>query len=444
MVRGESDSFSSREELFTLAFIGAHWFTVQLTIASSYGWTLQIRYALSALLLLGVVLRRCHAVLLGVAIAFPAFVFYLAPKIPNHALLLSLVDLIVAGSLLREWSRGVKPFGQTSFAGWNFILAGVYLFAVVAKLNTAFLGSESCAVKFFDHVSVLWLSGSVDIGPVAVGGLTIVVELVLLLLAVANRPQSVLWLCLGGGLLHAGLALDLVKSFLNFSSVMYLIYAGILFRFVPRGVGISSPLPGRLPYYTLLLMVVSHFVRPQLGSHFSWFLFFCVWAFFYLLLIYAIVLLVRQNPMRTTPIEGFPWGASFICGLILVNGIGPYLGFKTRNSFNMYSNLRMTAESSNHLFFSSSLDLFGYLRDSVVIEASANSQLLEGSEVTYFELYREVCADPQHQVTFRRAGDRVASIASCASLKPPRFFPVLRKFLFFRPLGESVSRECLW
>jgi hypothetical protein len=444
MVRDQSDSFSTREELFTLAFIGAHWFTVQLTIASSQGPILFMRYALSILLILGVVLSRRHEVLLGIAIGFPSYVFYLAPKVPNHAILLSLVDLLVLGALSKEWIRGAKPFAQSMFAGWNLILAGVYLFAVLAKLNTAFLSSDSCAIKFFDHVSILWLSRSLDIGPASIAGFTIIIELALLLLAVFNKPKWTPLLCLGGVLLHAGLALDLVKGFLNFSSVMYLLYAGVLFHFIPKGSVIRSPLPGRLPHYALILLVVSHVVRPQSEVYALWFVFFGFWVLFYVLLIYTVVLLIRQHPIGTPPFEGLPWGALLICGLVLINGSGPYLGFKTRNSFNMYSNLWMTTENSNHLLFSSSLDLFGYLRESVIIEESDDPQLPMGSEIPYFELYRQVCANPQYQLRFRSTKESVATLASCSSLPPPRFFPILRKFLFFRPLQEAVSRECLW
>ena len=59
--------------------------------------------------------------------------------------------------------------------------------------------------------------------------------------------------------------------------------------------------------------------------------------------------------------------------LIVLNGVTPVLGLKTRTAWQMYSNIRLEPDASNHVLFGRSLDVMGAFRDPVSVVAAESS-----------------------------------------------------------------------
>ena len=136
--------------------------------------------------------------------------------------------------------------------------------------------------------------------------------------------------------------------------------------------------------------------------------------------------------------------------LVLLNGLGPYLGLKLRSAWQMYSNLRVDDAGSNHFLIPRSLDIGGFLADSVVIVSTSDSLLKEryvetGARMPYFALHAYLAEHPEVALAYIRSG-QYRAIARAGdspefSTRPPL---LLRKLLTFRPLGPQAGKICDW
>ncbi len=131
--------------------------------------------------------------------------------------------------------------------------------------------------------------------------------------------------------------------------------------------------------------------------------------------------------------------------LFFLNGVSPYVGFKTESSFAMYSNLRTEGGRSNHFLVRTPLDLFDYQRDLVQIRSSSHPDLARWSGRTVpFVLLRlrvhDVRGATGHDfaLAYLREG-RVHEVPSAAAApefaRPPNWFE--RKFLVFRDIQST-------
>ena len=106
------------------------------------------------------------------------------------------------------------------------------------------------------------------------------------------------------------------------------------------------------------------------------------------------------------PLAWPPVGVLALVLLALLNGFAPYLGLKIRTTFDMYSNLRLEVQASNHQLVPRSLDLFGLLRDRVAVLDSSDPLLQRyvaaGDEVPYWQLRASISSDPSLRVRYRR------------------------------------------
>ena len=117
----------------------------------------------------------------------------------------------------------------------------------------------------------------------------------------------------------------------------------------------------------------------------------------------------------------------------------------------MYSNLNVDAAQSNHYLIPRSLDLGGFLADSVWITGTSDAALdreygRTGARITWFELRRYLAHRPDTLLMYVRAGHppRILDRATQdpALRTPPSW--LLRKLLLFRPLGPPAAALCDW
>ena len=158
------------------------------------------------------------------------------------------------------------------------------------------------------------------------------------------------------------------------------------------------------------------------------------------------------RPAPLAPIEARPGRRCagvllLVPALVVLNGLSPYLGLKTRTAWQMYSNLNLDAATSNHYLIPYSLDIGGFLADSVRILATSDPALREGyvqtgQRITWFELRRYVGQHPVQELTYVRPARAVGSFGLAAEDAPRKTLGQagLEKLLIFRPVGAAQCR----
>ncbi|EAU66296.1 conserved hypothetical protein [Stigmatella aurantiaca DW4/3-1] len=287
-------------------------------------------------------------------------------------LVISSYSLRLSNHLILAWfmvltlclAQGVEPMESFVALGIQGLIVLTYFLAFLHKLNADYFSPKlSCASQLVDFLC--WdrgLRGQKLLRLVSIYG-TVLVEaaLPLLLLFPPTRPFA-----LGVGILfHFSMAL---LGIVNFSSMMY---AGLM-AFVPEqalsgAIAQVSALPplliGTCCGFSLLVvwaLTPRHANRhcPYVMRAPAWIIQLAFGAGTALLL-----LGIGTLSWRSLEVEGWKRLGALEQGLLftlwtafLVNGLGPYLGFKTEFSFAMFSNLR--SEPWRHLLIPSSWRLF--------------------------------------------------------------------------------------
>jgi hypothetical protein len=398
--------------------------------------------------------------LAALAVAQLADVAVLLPEVPNHWLLGGLVNLTWLLAIARAWRRtGRFPAegGQLLAEVRAPLLLGVVLFYLWTgfwKLNHDFFRPEvSCPVVSWKNllVQTRWLP-DVTLLRQAVIWTTLLMELVapLLLLVGRTRRAGVVLLVV----FHFLLGLDVIKRFLNFSALMVALLLLFLppaaparVRDVAPGLAARASAQGRriAPAAYALLIALGLLAGP--GRPLFWIGRWLVWLAYAGLLTAGVVLAAVVTPAERR-IAARPGVAWLFPLLVALNGLSPIIGLKNRSSWQMYSNLRLEADASNHFLVPRSLDLFGALSDRVsVLETSAKGlrpYVGSGLDLPWIEFRRLAAKDRDASVVYERAGVRhtVGRIGDAPALAAPPL-PV-RKLMFFRPLGPKVVEACVW
>ena len=487
------------------------WDTVLLHNApfTTVGPLSEIVLALSA----AAVIHRPSSVrrLLILAVVQVLQVGYQLPYTPNHWLLTGFVNLTILCAALglkaRVWRSPLRSAElYRAFApSVRLTVIIFYFFTFFHKLNADFLDpSSSCAVTFIGHITDFFSLPSLP---------TLVSLAIFVTLGVEGLLPIGLalpWLRLPAVLLGVGfhflLALDIVKMFYNFSSVM----VALLWVFVPPAaaaslVRVRRCLPrvvrGTPVWRSVVRLFFNrfHFLagyvltlglcwsQPDLSLGLNILGFSLLWlalaGTLFVAVGYAWKAVWRAGRKEEThpaadaaPLQGgdensgphrFPhpllggvarragvgFGSSLLLLiplLVLLNGLGPYLGLKLRSAWQMYSNLSVDDAGSNHLLIPRSLDIGGFLADSVVI-VSTSDRLLDaqyvqtGARMPYFALHTYLAEHPEVELAYIRAGQyrEIARVGDSPEFST-RPHPLLRKVLTFRPLGEQAGNICDW
>jgi hypothetical protein len=131
--------------------------------------------------------------------------------------------------------------------------------------------------------------------------------------------------------------------------------------------------------------------------------------------------------------------------LFLVNGMSPYLGFKTESSIAMFSNLRTEGGSTNHLLFARLPYLFSY-QDRLVTIHSSDAAALQANigpnrQMIEYELHRFLANAPDTRVQFSIDGHDFDHVDPADN----RYLAtnwLLRKFLIFKPVDWTEPKPC--
>ncbi|MDA1208635.1 MAG: hypothetical protein O2904_01220 [bacterium] len=342
----------------------------------------------------------CVKCLLTVSILQIVDVLILLPQTPNHRLVLFFANIVILIHFLPTLSG--KTFDEKRFrSALVLLLVTVYAFSFFAKLNTAFFDPTlSCAIQFSRNVAA-FLQVSPEGSFFGHGAIlyTVIAEAVIAILLLPSRTR--IYGVFLGVLFHVSLSLDIEHHFYDFSSVMITLLlvclpSAILSDVQKRWAWLMPPTRAlRRIYAVTFLIIISLGVFVAMGlaldtlailaSYILWQLF-CILA---LILSGTAVLFAYRAGMRCEPLQ-FSTGTSAVLFVMILNGISPYIGLKSRTTFAMYSNLRVEPSYSNHFIVPRSLDLFGY-----------------------------------------QSGRTLDSALE-------------KKLLIFQPMGEIAERECIW
>ena len=458
----------ARSRIFAAVWSIALLTTLNSGLPSLLGWMYAAAFAATAISAILLLLRPSMSLLRLSAVAFLAMAGAQLPALPNHRTILLLIALTVL--LSGPW-RGARSGGAEDSqvsprvaATLRWLTIVLYLFAALAKLNWTYLDpATSCAAVFLRESLALHGIGGTTVLPAALeqGSIwwSLLGEVVLCVLLVPRKTRIVGIVL--GVLFHLGLATDYLAFFANFSAAMLVLLLSWLPDDACRRVWERRTFVWRVlaPGIGCILAVLPFLAAAGMISQSTWFP-----ARYVLFMIFGIVLLESLMPLvfgeKREAVAGSSEVAAaplrLIVALAILNGLSPYLGVKTRSGFTMYSNLRIDQGYSNHLFMPASADLFGLLSDRVTITDSSNEQLLKGLKAPEQQLpYIALCAylsgmdgtptthAPGSSVTYLRSGADFSAVrgealpADC----PPW---LLRKLLFFGPVGAGSERDCRW
>lgn len=457
--------------LFSL-LSNADWFFELSVSPGSPKAVLETALAMSALAVL--CRPRSRPALLAMAALQVADTAWMLPFAFNHRLVLAAVNaaLLVCAARARwtapdPWSRP-DPIVCAAPAA-RAIVVVVYAFAFLAKLNTGFLDPESsCAVAFSRHIGPF-----VDLVP---GGAraavfaTLLVEAILppLLVIRSTRAYAVLL----GLVFHLVLSFDLVQHFVDFSSVM----SSLLVLFVPLDVAEDANLrtSRRLAIAFAILIAIGLAVHTiGVGAGAAWLglavAVQLVWVGYAAHLILLVVRFRAAAPTRVRETFVMRPALAPLVALVALNGLAPYLGLKTHTAWNMYSNLDVQADRSNHLLVPASLDVLGLQRETVTVVAVqpgpdelrarigdrvrshfdraqllAQVRMLEpDTRWTRLELERLAAIVPELRVEVLRGG-QVETWDGASLSTDSLWHRVARKLLLHRPAAPGRPPECRW
>ena len=405
-------------------------------------------------------------------------VAYHLPVVPNHWLLtgiLSLTILVAAGVVsvrARFAAVQLAELYQTLRPSVRLSAVIFYFFTFFHKFNYDFMNpSISCAVRFFEEIAAPFgLMAVPGVGRGIIFG-TLAAELAVAVGLALPRWQKAA--CLLGAGFHMVLALNAPHIFYNFSAVMF----AVLWVCLPASTAATwtarraGGICGRFHFlgiYTLIVGLCWWF--PAQAWRLGAFGFSGLWFIFAITLLSRAGILGRRNlflsarragrssalPSPPPPIER-PHSRRYAAvllllpALVLLNGLSPYLGLKTRTAWQMYSNLHLSPYDSNHYLIPSSLDLGGFMADAVRLTATTDPtlerQYMRGGQlITWHELRRYVARQPDIQLAYTRTGQPPKTFGPAdedAALKAPGL-GVLGKLLIFRPLGPQAGAICDW
>ncbi|KEO73111.1 hypothetical protein [Anditalea andensis] len=406
-------------------------------------------------------------------------IFIHMPLVSNHWIFTAFVSATILQALLvhifntRSFEINRGDLYETFAPVVRIQLLILYFFVVFHKLNYDFFNIDvSCATMLMKEtrgMSLLPLSPAFY----AINAyFTIFIELLIPLLLVFRKTRNtgvLIGLCF-----HNVIAYSSYNGFYDFSSMIFALY--FLFaddRFtikisntlqhlneikqniadkitlIKNGLSvfnfynftlITSLILGGLIVVLLIQFVMKDYVLLL------WAAYSCTFIVFYLIAI-------RKSPIQKydtrRKLLGLPYvSLAIIPILVIINGMSPYLGLKTENSFAMFSNLRTEGGISNHFFMTPAFQLFDYQKDLVeithtsdpVLQKSINNNQL----ITFFDLKQRVSIAHPKEVdyiykneyhTFRAGGPDTEGLLNRNPL-------LLRKILRFRPIDKSGNQSC--
>ncbi len=158
----------------------------------------------------------------------------------------------------------------------------------------------------------------------------------------------------------------------------------------------------------------------------------------------------RQKQTQTDSLSfGLPHPVFYVLPVVVfLNGLSPYIGLKTENSFAMFSNLRTEGGISNHYIIPASFQIFNFQKDMVEIVSSSDRMLQGIAEknkiMVYFDFKNYVAHVKPDRIEYIRNGKH--HTFSLKEISPNNELLVkdriLVKLLRFRNVSKNDPQPC--
>jgi uncharacterized membrane protein len=341
------------------------------------------------------------------------------PFSPNHIFFEFWVDAAVLAALVYHAGRAYLQrtsihdalVRENVFNGFapvaRMSIMILYFYAVFHKLNRDYLDPEiSCGTfltrGLLERLHIFYFPYWAKL--VAVWG-TLVIELLIPVLFLFRPTRR--WSILLGLVFHFVLAIHPHAGLYSFSSLLI----GFFYLFTPPA--FNDCLRMQLKQWQIRLRKRSYQVTGVLlaAGFASWWLYefkdggfraaaFLFWYAWWVVVFVAYVRFVAGGNAKEEYFQQMfavrPRLLWFFPVIVFLNGMSPYLGFKTQTSYSMFSNLRTEGKTTNHLFMPRSLLTSNWQDDLVTIHRTNLPELAEfaGGKrmIAYFELRRYVSA----------------------------------------------------
>lgn len=342
----------------------------------------------------------------------------------------------------------------------------LYFFAVFHKLNSGFFTPDTSCATY-----LLQAQGLDHIIPLTAelyrlnAFFTLAVELSIPVLLCFSRTRNLG--VLAGIFFHCILSYSTYNAFYDFSSLMFATYflfispafteklfhgfALVRFNVQKLYSGFSMRTLAYSIMTLVLLAAVIFSVNHQLDSpktvhlYFFWTLYSALFAS---LFIWYVLTKKPSHFRETVHIAPIHWTLFIIPLLVFINGILPYLGLKTENSYAMFSNLKTEGGATNHFIVPATVQIFDYQKNVVEIISSTDPYLQSLAEeriaLVLFEFQNYVHHRQPERVEYRINGERRSfkkdDSATYAALGSNPY--ILRKLMKFRPFALHGPQPC--
>lgn len=380
-----------------------------------------------------------------------------APAQSNHTMLRTAV---LAGYWLSfglAWLRAT----QISDVFDNFILAGrgsllvMYFFGIFHKINSDFINpATSCAVRLWQEMPypLSTIHGSFIDLSVIYG--TFVVEGAIMLALINSRTRYIGLVF--GILFHVLLSLSGYAPYIAFTTLAISLHLLFLNQTQVSQILRSPEMAiirsrARHPLYILA------FVALLIGGAIAMIerKFSMSAAYLLPLILPLCVLILKQGRGDMRLAKTKHTKLAYLIGLIaagfyFANCAMPYLGLKTAQSTNMFSNLRLEAKVSNHLIFRSPPGPFKYLEDVALITDAGTSAFLltfqrNGYGIVYYDLISHLSEHPKLIISYELNGQQFTAVTAkdvAPDISKMLHARWVRKWFHFQPVQLQTPEQC--
>ncbi len=413
-------------------------------------------------------LLRPNSLPLLITMVLARLIDYLAnvPVASNNATISAFTTLALlsaAGYIVLKDHRLTRERTLRAFAPMaRDLLIVMYFYGVFHKINSDFLNpAVSCAVAVYRPLASPFALADWKFGQYGAIYATFIIE-TLAIICLLSRRWKYYGLALGMPF-HIVIGLSGYAFYMDFSTLCLSLYAlflpesyfdrlnAALERGLRRLDGLISRRVIRLILLALpaALVIESLLIRRLLGSvpfmpQHAMPAFVLISVPYYL----SVLLFCPLRPAESAWMPSFGYlspGFALLSLLFLLNGMSPYIGFKTESSVAMFSNLRTEGGHTNHLLVPRLPYLFHYQSDIVAIDSSSSPDLRRYAGPQYrlvkYELDRVLANDPHAQVRFERSG----TVADHVDQRDNSFLStnwLFRQLLIFKPIDLTEPHPC--
>ncbi|MCC9165620.1 hypothetical protein [Pontibacter harenae] len=395
------------------------------------------------------------------------------PYISNHWIFTTLVNLTILHALAylvikrRRFRINRVDFYKTFAPLVRAEVIILYFFVVLHKLNTSFFSPDiSCATDFFvsqNPLSSLTLTNGVLLLNAYA---TVIIETLIPVLLCFRRTRN-LGVLLGLSF-HFIIAYNPLNGFYDFSSMLFAAYvlftdnkfSGYIFKLYKKAQGLKALSKEQFYRFSILklvtalvLFVFGVVVLHFLAKNFTDFFRHICWTTYgvVFIIVFSKAVFSKENSNTLSSSDSFKlkhYSLLLFPIIVFINGLCPYLGLKTENSFAMFSNLRTEGGVTNHLFIPVETQIFDFQKDVVEVISSSdeNLQNLANSQklMVYHNFKKYIASKKPDSVKYIRNGQEYTYTKANAALHSEltSLNPIHVKFLQFRSFNKYEPQPC--